>query len=433
MKPIHPRPSLPPDSLAFALLEAARLIDAVTEGGTLTEALAAKAHAWTPAQRGAIMDLAYGTLRDFGRGDFFLGRLLHKPLTEPLLHALLRVALHRLERAPHTAHVLVSQAVEAAQTIKQGAVKGLANAVLRNFLRQQETLFNEAQHDAVAHHCHPRWWIRALQRDWPQTWQAILDAGNQHPPMSLRVNLRRSTRAAAGEALMAAGIASQEIGEAGLLLDKPCPVSQLPGFAEGVLSVQDAGAQRAAAWLGATDGMRVLDACAAPGGKTAHILERAKVTLLALDADATRAARITENLTRLGLSATVKVADCRDTGSFHDGALFDRILADVPCSASGVARRHPDIKWLRREADIAKFAAQQREILDALWPLLAPGGQMLYATCSVFRAENQSQVESFCARHPDAKRLPIEAALDQPLAPCAQHDGFYYTLIGKPG
>jgi len=424
MRPLLP----PPDSLAFSLHEAARLVAAVRAGGTLTEAQAALSPAWpSPAQRGAIMDMAYGCLRDFGRGDFFLARLLHKPLDEPLLHALLLVALHRVERRPESAHVLVSQAVEAAGLIKRGVLKGLANAVLRNFLRQAASLAQAAAQDEVAHHSHPRWWIDTLRRDWPEQWPSLLAAGNQHPPMSLRVNIRRSDRARVLQSLAAAGIDAREIGEGGLLLAKPCPVSALPGFAEGLMSVQDAGAQRAAILLDAVDGMRVLDACAAPGGKAAHILERAAVDLLALDSDATRALRITENLARLGLQARVKVADCRDTRSFYDGQPFDRILADVPCSASGVARRHPDIKWLRRDTDIAKFAAQQREIIDALWPLLAPGGKMLYATCSVFRAENQAQVAQFCARHPDAR--PI--APEESLAPCEAHDGFFYAVLEK--
>ena len=424
--------SLPPDSLAFSLQHAALLIEAVFNGRNLTDALAAiQRTAPSPAQRGAIMDLAYGTLRDFGRGDFVLRQLLHKPISEPALDTLLLIAVHRLERRPDQAHVLVDQAVQAASLIKRGALKGLTNAVLRNFLRQREALLAAADRDEVAHYRHPRWWIDALRHDWPQAWQAILEAGNMHPPMSLRINRRRATRHDTLAALQAAGIPAREIGEEGLLLDKPCPVSALPGFAEGHMSVQDAGAQRAAIWLGVADGMRVLDACAAPGGKAAHLLERADVDLLALDSDATRALRITENLSRLGLSAKVQVADCRDTQSWWDGQPFDRILADVPCSASGVARRHPDIKWLRRPTDIAQFAAQQGEIIDALWPLLAPGGQMLYATCSIFRAENQDQVASFCARHPDAERVPLDGSLDQSLAPCADHDGFYYALIKK--
>ncbi len=424
--------SLPPDSLAFALTQAASLIEAVFEGRNLTDLWALRQREVdSPAQRGAIMDLAFGTLRDFGRGDFLLRALLHKPLTEPGLRALLLIALHRLERRPDQAHTLVDQAVLAASLIKRGAVKGLTNAVLRNFLRQRDALLAAADEDDIARHRHPRWWVKMLQRDWPTDWAAILAAGNLHPPMSLRINRRRTTRPEVLAKLQAAGIEAREIGFEGLLLDKPCPVSAIPGFAEGLMSVQDAGAQHAAIWLDACDGMRVLDACAAPGGKTAHILERATVDLVALDSDATRANRVTENLSRLGLAASVKVADCRDVSAWWDGQAFDRILADVPCSASGVARRHPDIKWLRREADIARFAAQQRDIIDALWPLLAPGGEMLYATCSVFRAENQQQIESFCARHPDAIRRPLAGSLDQALAPSAQHDGFYYALIEK--
>jgi 16S rRNA (cytosine967-C5)-methyltransferase len=426
------RPALiPVDSLACSLLHAATLVEAVRGGRNLNEAFADcwQAHPELPAAtRAAIQDLTYGTLRDFGRGDFLLNRLLHKPLSEPRLHALLLVALQRLERRPEQGYVIVDQAVRAASSLSRSAAKGLVNAVLRNFSRQRESLLAAAEHDPLAHHRHPAWWIRALQHDWPAHWQAILAAGNTHPPMSLRVNRRQTTRQTARAQL---GLPAREIGDDGVLLAEPCPVTALPGFAEGLLSVQDAGAQHAAIWLEAQAGMRVLDACAAPGGKTAHILERAEVDLLALDADPARAQRIHQNLERLKLKADVRVADCRAVSSWWNGVPFDRILADVPCSASGVARRHPDIKWLRRERDIAQFAATQREILEALWPLLAEGGQLLYATCSVFRAENQDQIAAFCARHPDAERLPIEGEPEQALPPSAEHDGFYYARIGK--
>jgi len=223
----------------------------------------------------------------------------------------------------------------------------------------------------------------------------------------------------------------RELPNGALLLERPVAVSRVPGFAEGCVSVQDAGAQYAADYLDLDDGLRVLDACAAPGGKTAHILETADVILTALDSDAGRARRVTENLDRLGLSAKVHTADCRDLERWWNGRPFDRILADVPCSASGVVRRNPDIKWLRRSDDIARFAAQQADILEALWRVLAPGGKMLYATCSVFAEENGDQVAAFAARHPDCRRIPIGGQLDCQHLPCPEHDGFFYALLEK--
>lgn len=427
------RPALPPDSLGFALLEAARAVEAVLAGHNLTEALAARLAALPPqaGARGAIQDLAYGTLRDFGRGDFLLSRLLRKPLAEPAMRALLLVTLHRLDQRPEEAHTIVDQAVEAAGTLRRGALKPLANAVLRNALRQRAELAAAAEADEVARWRHPRWWIAALRRDHPDAWQEILAAGNSHPPMALRVNARRWTAAEALAALAAAGIAARALDEAALLLERPVPVARLPGFAEGRLSVQDYGAQQAARLLQAGPGERVLDACAAPGGKSAHILEQAEAGLLALDADAARLETVRANLDRLGLGAELRCADCADLSAWWDGRPFDRILADVPCSASGVARRHPDIKWLRRESDVAQFAAVQARILASLWQALAPGGRMLYATCSVFAQENQQQVAAFLARHADCLRAADGTVPERQLLPGPEHDGFYYALLEK--
>lgn len=231
--------------------------------------------------------------------------------------------------------------------------------------------------------------------------------------------------------LAAAGIAARALDDTAILIEKPVPVERLPGFAAGLCSVQDWGAQAAAGLLDVTDGMRVLDACAAPGGKAAHLLESGRIELTALDADAARAERIGDNLQRLGLGAQVKVGDARDVDGWWDGRPFDRILADVPCSASGVVRRHPDAKWLRRESDIAAFAATQQAIIDALWRTLAPGGKMLYATCSVFAEENGRQVDAFVARHADARQLPTPIAAQQINLPDAEHDGFFYALLRK--
>ena len=420
-------------SLAEALLGAAQLIAAVLGGRNFDVALAASPLAGVT--RAAAMDLGYTALRAFGRGDFLLGLLLAKPLKDRTARGLLLVALARLEARPDEAHTTVDQAVTAAARLAQGQFKGLVNGVLRSFLRRREELLIQADADPVARWQHPAWWIARLQQDHPAHWQSILAAGNTHPPLCLRINVRRVTSADFLRQLAVADIAARALDDTAILLDRPVPVERIPGFGGGLCSVQDWGAQAAAGLLGVRDGMRVLDACAAPGGKAAHLLETAGIDLTALDADATRAARITDNLRRLGLAATVKVSDAREVDTWWDGRPFDRILADVPCSASGVVRRHPDAKWLRRESDIAGFAATQRAIVDALWRTLAPGGRMLYASCSVFGEENARQVETFVGRHVDARRLPIPGTttLDAQLhhLPDAEHDGFYYALLQK--
>jgi 16S rRNA (cytosine967-C5)-methyltransferase len=274
---------------------------------------------------------------------------------------------------------------------------------------------------------HPRWWLARLRRAYRDDWNSIVAAGNAQPPMTLRINARCTTVADYLSRLEAAGLSARPAGRCGLVLQKPVPVDALPGFFDGLVSVQDAGAQRAAELLAPQPGARVLDACAAPGGKTAHLLETADLDLVALDIDAGRTRRIEENLQRLGLHAEVKVADCIDIQRWWDGRPFDAILADVPCSASGVVRRHPDIKRLRRESDIRRFAHTQAEILDVLWSVLKPGGTLLYATCSVFPEENSAQIDAFLVRQPGAVRLSEEQLLPQ-----EDHDGFYYALLRKP-
>jgi 16S rRNA (cytosine967-C5)-methyltransferase len=418
---------LPP--LAETLHAASGLIAAVIAGRNF-DAVLVRAGLVGPI-RAATMDLAYTTLRAFGRGDFLLAQLLERPLKDAAARGLLLVALARLEARPDDGHTTVDQAVTAATRVARGQYKGLVNGVLRSFLRRRAELLALADADPVARRSHPAWWIARLREDHPDHWESILDAGNSHPPLCLRVNRRRTTGADFSSLLAAAGIPARVLDEFAILVDKPVPVERIPGFASGLCSVQDHGAQAAAAMLDAQQGMRVLDACAAPGGKAAHLLERADVELTALDADVARVARITSTLERLGLSATVRVGDARAPDAWWDGRPFDRILADVPCSASGVVRRHPDAKWLRRETDIASFAATQREIVDALWRTLAPGGKMLYATCSVFHEENARQVESFLGRHADARQPPATRDAQLQLLPDAEHDGFYYALLQK--
>ncbi len=402
------------------------------EGANLTETferMQAEHLEWPEGTRGAVRDLAWSTLRDYGRGDAILAHLLHSP--PPVeIRALLLLALQRLMQRPEQAHTVVDQAVGATAVAMPG-LRNLVNGVLRNALRRQPEWQGWIEADAQARHAFPAWWVERVRRSHPQAWQEVLAASNTRPPMALRVNPRRATLPEVEAALADAGLECRRLDNDALVLARPLAVARLPGHAEGRLSVQDAGAQWAARLLGAQDGERVLDACSAPGGRAAHILERAGADLLALELDPARAVRVERNLARLGLRAELKVADCRRLATWWDGRSFDRILADVPCSASGVVRRHPDIKWLRRDSDIANFAAQQAEILEALWRTLAPGGTMLYVTCSVFDEENAGQVARFCLRHADAERLPIRGNPDLQLLPCADHDGFYYALLRK--
>ena len=415
--------SLPPNSLAFALLSAARIDSAVFAGQSLADGLLARVD---PLARPAVQDLVYGSLRQFGRGDFLLTRLLAKPLDVPEVRALLLVALYRLETRPDATHTVVDQAVAAAGELANGRFRGLVNGVLRNFLRQQPQLLAALAADAVAVAQHPDWWLRRLQTVYPADWPAIVAAGNSPPPMALRVNTRRGSRDEYQVRLRVEEIVALPIGDEGLALARPLPVERLPGFAAGLVSVQDPGAQRAAALLDPAPGSRVLDACAAPGGKTAHLLERADLDLLALDLKPSRCRRVAENLERLGLQASIKAADCVRLDTWWDGRPFDAVLADVPCTASGVVRRNPDAKWLRRETDIASFAATQARILKALWQVVRPGGKLLYATCSVFPEENGGQIGNFLAAHPDARR-----DYEEQILPNVDHDGFYYCRLEK--
>lgn len=425
-------PEQPIDSLGYALARATELVAGVIDGANLTDAferMQAGHPEWPEGTRGAVRDLAWSTLREFGRGDAILSRLLHSP--PPVeIRALLLVALQRLTQRPEQAHTVVDQAVGATAVAMPG-LRNLVNGVLRNALRRQPEWQGWIEAEPEARHAFPAWWVERVRSAHPQAWQDLLAAGNTRPPMALRVNPRRATLAEVEAELAAAGLEFRRLDNDALVLARPLAVARLPGYAEGRLSVQDAGAQWAAQLLDARAGERVLDACAAPGGKTAHILERADADLLALELDPLRAGRVARNLGRLGLRAELKVADCRRLAAWWDGRPYDRILADVPCSASGVVRRHPDIKWLRRDSDIANFAAQQAEILEALWRTLAPGGTMLYVTCSVFDEENAGQVARFCVRHADAERLPIRGSSDLQLLPCADHDGFYYALLRK--
>ena len=404
----------------------------------------------TPQQRAVAQDLSYGTLRFYGQIQALLTQLLEKPLRDERLRCLLLVAIYQLQYDKAASHTVVDQAVKAAGYFKHAWAKGLVNGVLRNFLRQRDSLLQKISDNEVATYSYPKWWISKVKLQYPQTWQVMLSAGNVHPPMSLRVNQRHLPVNAYQQTLDEQGLVSSHVGGNALILDKALPVDKIPGFYDGDVSVQDYGAQLAAELLDLHDGMRVLDACCAPGGKTGHILEKANVSLTAMDSDAARLQRTQDNLQRLKLQADLVVGDAA-ASDWWDGVPFDRILADVPCTASGIVRRHVDIKWLRREADIGSFTRQQAAILPSLWRLLAKGGKLLYVTCSVFHEENQRQVDNFLKTQADAKQLPLaafESATSDTVAwdtvtwdtttekhgqllPCAQHDGFFYALLQK--
>jgi 16S rRNA (cytosine967-C5)-methyltransferase len=394
--------------------------------------------------RSAVHDIAHGATRRLGTCLALAAQLNARPPAATVA-ALQLVALAELLGAGrrHEA-VVVDQAVAAARAEPDTApAAGFLNATLRRFLRERDGLLAVVSNDPQARWNHPAWWVELLRSDHPRHWEAILETDAGRAPMTLRVNRRRLDPDAALARLAAAGLTAQRIGPAALRLDEPCDVADIPGFAQGEFSVQDLAAQLAAPLLAPRDGQRVLDACAAPGGKTGHLLELADCRLLALDADAGRLARVGETLDRLGLPAQLACADAARPTDWWDGEPFDRILLDAPCSASGIVRRHPDVAWLRRRRDIATLAGRQAEMLAALWGLLKPGGTLLFATCSVFRAEGETLIAAFCRRQTDAQRMPLvwrwhgEGAdhrighLLPHAGPGRNHDGFFYASLRK--
>lgn len=452
-------PSSPP--LSRLLLQLADALQAVRDGRSLTDVLAR-----CPAElRPATQALSFHVLRLWGSAQAARAVLAPKnppPRVDSLLTGALALLWPTGEAPLYAEHTVVDQAVEAARQ-RAPASAGFVNAVLRRFLREREATVRAAERDPQGAYNHPPWWIERVRQDWPSQWQAVLRANNQHPPMTLRVNSRQGSVQAYQERLAALGMAARPVGTLApqaLVLDKPQPVSALPGFAQGAVSVQDAAAQLAAPLLldprpaqqdlppieALPPGARVLDACSAPGGKTAHLLElRPDLELLALDADAGRLARVQDNLQRLQLQApgrvALKAADARDTAAWWDGRPFDAILLDAPCSAAGIVRRHPDVRWLRRPGDIGALAQIQAQLLDALWALLKPGGRLVYATCSIFKSEGQDQVDAFLQRHAEARPLTVQGITGHllPLADnaasqgegAAMVDGFFYALLHK--
>ncbi|MFZ6724949.1 16S rRNA (cytosine(967)-C(5))-methyltransferase RsmB [Undibacterium sp. MH2W] len=433
---------LKPDSLAFSLIGAAQAVAYVLEGTALPQALL-KVFSQTnalPQARGAIQDISYRTMRQVGRVDALLKAMTNKTPEPALLYGLLCCALTLLvsnegESAPYEEFVVVDQAVTAATSSPHMVfAKGMVNAVLRRFLREKDELLKLVMKQPAAVWNYPQWWVDQTKAAYPQEWQAILTAGNHAPPLTLRVNQRKTSTAAYLELLASEQIAASQIGPFAIRLAKPIPVTQIPGFEAGMVSVQDAAAQLAAPLLDVQAGMRVLDACAAPGGKTCHLLELADLELVALEIDHARIQRINENLDRLQLSASVKQGDATRSG-WWDNKPFDRILADVPCTASGVVRRHPDSRWLRRKTDTAQLAALSSRILDNLWRMLAPGGKMLMVTCSIWPQESEKQAQAFVEKH-GAIRLDAPGQLLPTMANSSdahnEHDGLFYALFQKP-
>jgi 16S rRNA (cytosine967-C5)-methyltransferase len=421
----------------------AQVIQAVREGqsgGTAVDAVAADL-------RPGVQALAFHAWRNLGRAEALRKQLAKRPPPAPV-DALLCLALALAwtdQGAPYDAFTLVNQCVEAAK--RQGDTRAQANfvnACLRRFLREREALVANTETDPVAHWNHPAWWIKRLKTDHPLAWQNVLQSANRQAPMTLRVNALQTTVADYLNTLVECGIAAHAVGASGIELLRAVPVGQLPGFASGRVSVQDAAAQLAAplllTGLASPQTARVLDACAAPGGKTGHLLELGVAHVTALDVDAGRCERIRQNLSRLGLQARVLLADAADPDGWWDGQLFDAIMLDAPCTASGIVRRHPDVRWLRRETDIAQLAQLQKKLLESLWPLVAPGGRLLYCTCSIFLAEGAQQVQTFLAHHTDATLLPSPGHLIPskttktgalPDNQTGDHDGFFYALLQK--
>jgi 16S rRNA (cytosine967-C5)-methyltransferase len=429
---------LKPDSLAFSLVGAAQAVAFVLEGTALPQALSrvfTQMDASLQA-RGAIQDIAYRTMRQVGRVDALIKLMASKPPEPPLLYSLLCCALSLLvhedpTQAPYDDFVVVDQAVNAASSSENMFfAKGMVNAVLRRFLREKKELLAIVMKQPAGLWNYPQWWVDQCKTAYPNDWQVILNTGNLAPPMTLRVNLRQISVEQYLALLASENIEANQIGPVAIRLKKPLPVHLVPGFEKGFVSVQDAAAQLAAGLLDLQDGLRVLDACAAPGGKTSHILELAKVDLLAIDVDRKRIERIHENLARLQLFAEIKEGDAART-NWWNGQTFDRILADVPCTASGVVRRHPDIRWLRRKTDAAQLAETSAKILDNLWRMLSPGGKLLLVTCSIWPVESELQAHAFAERN-GAIRLEAPGQLLPTSEFSNEHDGLFYALFQKP-
>ena len=415
----------------------------VFDGVSLRAALAAATPEFAdPRDRALLSASLFASARWWLRLDAALAMLLEKPLPPKArdVRALLVVGLAQIDALDMPDYAVVASCVDAARQLGHANYAGLVNALLRRFTRERAALDAKLDADVVTSTAHPRWLVDALRRDWPDDVGAILDANNTEAPLTLRVNRRRTDRATLLQRLAGADVEASphdDLADA-ILLAESTDVTRLPGYAEGLFSVQDGSAQRVADVLDLRDGLRVLDACAAPGGKAAHALERADVELLALDRDAARLPRVAENLARLGLRADIREGDAAAPETWWDERPFDRILLDAPCSATGIVRRQPDVKLHRRAADVAPLAATQKRLLEALWPLLAPGGRLVYATCSVLRAENEAVLAAFGADRADARHADVPAAFGRAAGDGRQNlpgmggmDGFFYAIVEK--
>jgi len=392
-------------------------------------------------ERSLCQQLCYGVLRWHPQLDAISQQLLSKSLKakDADIAALLLCGLYQLRELRIPSHAAISETVNATKTLGKQWAKGLINASLRNYQRQQEEIDNKLQQTDSARYAHPDWLIESFKQDWPDSWQAILNASNKQPPMMLRVNQQKGTRQDYLSRLVEAEIPANEVSVTaeGILLEKPCDVYQLPGFTEGDVSVQDGAAQQVANLLDLKSGLRILDACAAPGGKTCHILEHAPNNeVIALDIAANRLLQIEQNTERLNLNATLIASDAADIDKWWDGTHFDRILIDAPCSGTGVIRRHPDIKLLRRADDIDSLAEQQAHLLNTLWPLLKADGLLVYTTCSALKQENELQINHFLQQHPEAEEIEAATAPAQRRPFGYQRlpgdddlDGFYYACL----
>ncbi|WP_172560356.1 16S rRNA (cytosine(967)-C(5))-methyltransferase RsmB [Vibrio fluvialis] len=414
------------------------LFQVVDKGQSLSMALPAAQQNIRPRDHALLQEICYGALRYLPRLESIANALMDNPLKgkQRVFHHLILVGIYQLSFMRIPAHAAVGETVEGAQDLKGPRLRGLINAVLRNYQRNQEQLDAQAVSHNAGKYSHPSWLLKLLQSAYPQQWEAIVEANNSKAPMWLRVNHQHHDRDAYQTLLNNENIDSSVHSQAedALKLAAPCDVTKLPGFEKGWVSVQDAAAQLSLHYLQPQDGELILDCCAAPGGKTAHILERTQGSeVVAIDCDDTRLKRVHDNLKRLNLSAKVVCGDARYPQEWWQGSQFDRILLDAPCSATGVIRRHPDIKWLRRAEDIAALAELQREILDAMWQQLKPGGTLVYATCSITPQENVLQVKDFLARTSDAQLVGSE--LDNPgrqILPGEEDvDGFYYAVLTK--
>lgn len=428
-----------PNSAASSRAVAARAVLRVFAGKSFDDAFAHTGLA-DPRDLAFAKALAYGVLREHSALAWLLTRLLISPLPHSSpVHALLCVGLHQLRTLNTAAHAAVSATVDAVDGLGEAKARGLVNAILRRYQRESVKLEDELPTALATRHSHPAWLVEAIHADWGKQTVDVLTANNTQAPLTLRVNARQSNRAAYLARLAAEGIAASAVPQApdAVRLHEALGVDAIPGFSSGMVSVQDASAQLAAGLLDVQDGMRVLDACAAPGGKTAHLLETAALDLTALDVDGVRLARVRDTLARLGLDAQCLAADAVSVPWWHKGEPFDRILLDAPCSGTGVIRRHPDIKWLRRADDIERLSRTQLKLLQALWPTLAPGGVLLYATCSILRAEGEEVVQTFLAEADDAAESKILAnwgeacTVGRRIAPGGDFDGFYYARLVK--